>query len=116
MDDPGLIAVYTTLDSLDVARTMASVLVEQRLVACAQISSIESIYRWDGRLQCEPEFRLMFKTVRRRYAEVEAAIKALHPYELPAVFAVPVVAAAADYGDWVHSTLQSPRGDQDGGG
>lgn len=116
MDDPGLIAVHTTLDSLDAARTMASALVERRLVACAQISSIESIYRWDGRLQHEPEFRIVFKTARPRYAEVEAAIKALHPYELPAIFAVPVAAAAADYGDWVQAALQSHRGDQDGGG
>lgn len=116
MDDQDLIVVYTTLDSLDPARTMARALLEQRLVACAQISSIESIYRWDGRLQHGPEFRIMFKTARRRYADVEAAIKALHPYELPAIFAIPVAAAAADYGDWVHAALQSPGGDRDGGG
>ena len=115
MDDPDLIAVYTTLDSLDAARTMATALVEQRLVACAQISSIESIYRWDGRLQHAPEFRIMFKTARCRYADVEAAIKTLHPYELPAIFAVPVAAAAVDYGDWVHAALQSPCSDRDGG-
>lgn len=116
MDDQDLIVVYTAVDSLDPARTMACALVEQQLVACAQISSIESIYRWDGRLQHEPEFRIMFKTARCRYAEVEAAIKALHPYELPAIFAIPVAAAAADYRDWVQSTLQSPTGNHGGGG
>jgi len=96
-----LIAVYTTVASRDDARRMARALVERKLAACAQISEIESFYSWRGAVQDEPEWRLLFKTTQERYAAVEAAIRELHPYELPAIHAVPVAQAFAPYADWV---------------
>ena len=57
------IAVITTVASRDDARRIATALVERRLVACAQISEIESLYHWDGALQHDAEFRLLLKTV-----------------------------------------------------
>ena len=97
------IAVITTVGSRDAARAMARTLVERGLVACAQISAIESFYRWDGGLQDDREWRLLLKTVESRYAEVEAAIRALHGYELPAIYALPLAHADAPYADWVRS-------------
>jgi len=96
-----LLAVYTTVGSREDARALASSLVEQGLVACAQVQEIESCYRWKGALQHEPEFRLVFKTTEARYAQVEAAILAAHPYELPAVHAVAVAHAHGPYAAWV---------------
>ena len=84
---------------------MAKALVERRLAACAQISEIESVYRWDGALRHEPEFRIMFKTAAARYAEVEAAIRELHSYELPAIYALAVEQADAGYAAWVVEEL-----------
>ena len=100
------IAVFTTVGSQDDARAMARALVESELAACAQISAIESFYVWDGAMQHEPEWRIVFKTTDERYAEVEAAIRELHGYELPAIHAVVFEDVFAPYGEWIaaHST------------
>jgi periplasmic divalent cation tolerance protein len=95
------IAVYTTVATEEQARTMAHALVERRLAACAQISAIESFYRWNDEVQNDPEFRLLFKTTDARYAAVEAAIRALHPYELPAIWAVALEHVHEPYAAWV---------------
>ncbi|HEX6363360.1 MAG TPA: divalent-cation tolerance protein CutA [Albitalea sp.] len=96
-----LLAVYTTVGTAEDAHAMARALVERRLAACAQVEPIESFYAWKGALQQDPEFRILFKTTAARYGAVEAAIRELHPYELPAIFAVPVVHAHAPYAAWV---------------
>lgn len=96
-----LIAVYTTVATLEDARNLARVLVERKLAACAQISGIESFYVWEGAVQNEPEFRILFKTTDARYPAVEAAIRDLHPYELPAIHAVAVEHVYAPYAQWV---------------
>lgn len=95
------IAVITTIDSPERARALAAALVERRLAACVQISTIESVYTWQGEVQTETEYRVMSKTVADRYADVEAAIRELHSYELPAIYALEVAAAFAPYADWV---------------
>ena len=95
------IAVFTTVGKLAQARAIARALVERKLAACAQISEIESVYVWNGAVQNEQEFRILLKTTRERYREVEAAILELHPYELPAVFSIPFDQVYAPFGVWI---------------
>lgn len=95
------IAVFTTVDSLERARSIASALVEHKLAACVQISSIESVYTWQGATQRDREYRVMIKTLRSRYADVETMIREMHSYELPAIFALPVSEAFPPYADWI---------------
>lgn len=95
------IAVITTVGSRDDARRIAQALVERRLVACAQISAIESLYHWDGALQDDSEFRLLLKTIDTHYDAVERAIRELHAYELPAIYALPIDRIHAPYAAWV---------------
>ena len=95
------IAVITTVASREDARRIAQALVERRLVACAQISAIESLYHWDGALQDDSEFRLLLKTVDTQYDAVERTIRELHPYELPAIYALPIDRIHAPYAAWV---------------
>lgn len=96
-----LIAVYTTLDNREAAQAIAQHLVQKKLVACAQISAIKSFYVWSGVVQQAPEWRVLLKTTDRQYDAVEAAIRELHPYELPAIYAMAVERADADYAEWV---------------
>lgn len=103
-----LLAVTTTVGSEDDARAMACALVEQRLAACAQIERIDSIYRWEGAVQQDVEWRLVFKTRRTLYPQVEQAIRTLHRYTLPAIHAVAVEAASADYAAWVVAETHQP--------
>jgi periplasmic divalent cation tolerance protein len=105
------IAVVTTVGTRDEARRLARTLVERRLVACAQISEIESCYVWDGVLRDEPEFRLVLKTTDARYAALEQAIRELHPYELPAIHALPFLHIHAPYAAWIEA--HSGAGDHD---
>lgn len=98
-----IIAVVTTLGSRDEARAMARALVERKLVACAQISEIESFYGWAGATQNEPEFHLLLKTREARYDAVEKAIRALHSYEVPAIYAHALVHVDAAFARWVEA-------------
>ncbi|MEJ2256404.1 MAG: divalent-cation tolerance protein CutA [Woeseiaceae bacterium] len=95
------IAVLTTTDSLEEARAIAAALVERKLAACVQISTIESVYTWQGATQNDDEFRLLAKTAAGNYKSVESAIRELHSYELPAIFAFEVTEAFAPYAEWV---------------
>ena len=103
MESARAIVVVTTVGTRAEARAMARTLVERQLVACAQIGEIESFYAWDGETRNDPEFRLWLKTVPERYDELEAAIRDLHPYELPAIYALPVGPIDAAYAAWVES-------------
>lgn len=98
------IAVVTTVATLAQAQAMARSLVERRLAACAQISQIQSIYRWQGAVHDEGECRIVFKTTRERYAEVEQTIRSLHGYELPAIHALAFEAVYPPYAEWIASS------------
>lgn len=100
-----LIAVYTTVANQEQARQLARALVERKLVACAQISEIESFYPWQGELQHDCEFRLLLKTTEARYPALEAAIRELHPYDLPAICALAFNQVSAPYADWVEASV-----------
>ena len=97
----GAIAVLTSIDSLEQARAIATTLVERKLAACVQISPIESFYTWQGAVQNETEYRVLVKTVADRYPAVETAIRELHSYDLPAIYALDVSDSFAPYADWV---------------
>jgi periplasmic divalent cation tolerance protein len=95
------IAVLTSIDSLGQARAIANMLVERKLAACVQISPIESVYSWEGSVQTEDEYRVFAKTTEERYTDVEAAIRELHSYELPAIYAISLSQVFDPYADWV---------------
>lgn len=101
-----LLAVYTTTGAREDARRIARALVERRLAACAQIDEIESFYVWKGAVANDPEFRILFKTTERRYPELEAAIRELHPYELPAIHAVELEEVEERYRRWVVESVE----------
>ena len=98
-----LIAVVTTVATREQAQALAAALVEAHLAACAQISAIDSVYRWEGALQREPEFRVLFKTTAARYAAVEAAIRERHAYALPQICAFALDPVYGPYADWVEA-------------
>jgi len=99
-----LIAVFTTVAGREAARHLAHALVERRLVACAQISEIESFYTWEGEVQNEAEFRVLLKTTSDLYPAVESAIRELHTYDLPAIHALAFDEVYAPYGAWIEAS------------
>lgn len=102
-DPRALIAVHTTVGHADVAERIARTLVAQRLVACAQIDAVRSLYHWQGTLQEDNEHRLVLKTTAACWPALQRALRELHPYALPDVHAVPLAAVSSDYAEWVRA-------------
>jgi periplasmic divalent cation tolerance protein len=110
MDDEALI-VLTNLPDREAAIALARALVQRRLAACVNVlGACASVYRWKGDIEETAEVPVLIKTRASRYEELESAIRALHPYELPEVVAVPVVRGLPEYLDWVAEETAIPIG------
>jgi periplasmic divalent cation tolerance protein len=95
--------VPTTLPDAAQADSLARQIVEAGLGACVQVQAIQSYYRWKGETCAEPEWRLCIKTRKAQYPQLEAFIRARHPYEVPQIVMVPITGGSADYLQWVAS-------------
>lgn len=96
--------VITNMPDRDGAARLAHALVEKRLAACVNIlAPCRSVYRWKGQTEDAEEYPMLIKSTRARYPELEAAIRAAHPYELPEIIAVPLAGGLPDYLEWVDS-------------
>jgi periplasmic divalent cation tolerance protein len=94
--------ILTNLPDQDSAQALATALVSERLAACVNIlAPCRSVYRWQGAIENAVEVPLLIKSTSTRYAALEAAIRARHPYELPEIIAVPVAHGLPDYLRWV---------------
>ena len=103
--------VITNTPDRDVASRIAHALVERKLAACVNIlAQCTSVYRWQGKLETATEVPLLIKTRAALYEEVEAAIKSLHPYELPEIVAVPIERGLPEYLDWVAAQTVTETG------
>jgi len=101
--------VLTNLPDRPSAETLAGALVEARLAACVNIlAPCRSVYRWQGAVESADEVPLLIKTSKARYAALAAAIRTLHPYELPELIAVPISEGLPDYLAWVAAETHSP--------
>ena len=97
-----VLLVLTQVPDRACAEAMASALIEARLAACVSIGApVDSLYHWRGKIETAKETPIAVKTSVARYPEVEAAIRARHPYELPEILAVPVSCGLAPYLGWV---------------
>jgi len=97
-----VVVVLTNLPDRAAALKLAQELVARRLAACVNVlADCTSVYRWKGSVENAAEVPVLIKTRAALYAEVEAAIGKLHPYELPEIIAVPVVRGFDDYLEWV---------------
>lgn len=94
--------ILTNLPDRAAAERLADALIEKRLAACVNIlAPCRSVYRWKGAVQHDEEHPMLIKTTVERYAELEAALRAGHPYELPEVIAVRVDRGLPAYLEWV---------------
>jgi len=93
--------LITTLPDAESARQVASTLVEERLAACVQLSAIQSVYRWEGKIALEAETLLLIKTRIAQFEPAIARIKALHPYTVPEIVGLPFTAGFAGYFHWI---------------
>jgi len=97
-----LLIVVTTCDQRDDAEKLASLSVEKRLAACAQVSGpITSYYWWKDRQERAEEWQIRMKTTHSGYKRLENFIRENHPYELPQIVAFDVDQALPEFALWV---------------
>ncbi|WP_309396074.1 divalent-cation tolerance protein CutA [Cerasicoccus maritimus] len=96
---------WSTTPSRELAVEIGRALVEQRLVACAQVTGpVTSIYQWQGDLCQEEEFRLVLKFPADHEGAVRNALVALHPYDTPQWVVTYADTGSTDYVAWVHDS------------
>jgi periplasmic divalent cation tolerance protein len=94
--------ILTTAGSQEEAGKIAHALVERRLAACVNIvPQIESVYRWQGKVETAQEWLLLIKTQVELYERVRDALKELHSYDLPECVMLEVAAGSQRYLDWI---------------
>ncbi|ALE72061.1 divalent cation transporter [Pseudonocardia sp. EC080610-09] len=96
------VVVLTTTDSEAAARELAAGAVEARLGACAQVlGPVTSVFRWDGAVQTEAEWRVEIKTAGDRVDALIAHLVERHTYDEPEIIAMPVTGGSTGYLSWV---------------
>lgn len=102
------VIVLTTVSASFDTPAMARELVERRLVACVNIvESVNSIYRWKGKVEEDGEQLLIMKTVDELVGELKEAVFARHPYEVPEFVVLPIERIEGPYREWLLASVSS---------
>jgi len=104
-DDP--IVVFLTASNGEEATRLADLLIGAQLAACVQIlPEMESVYRWQGKIERQSEILLIAKTTAAKFADLEREVRVLHSYETPEIIAIPLVAGSTPYLEWLNNSLK----------
>ena len=104
------VVMFSMCPDARVAESIARHLVDERLAACGNVvPGGTSVYRWRGVVHTEPEVLLILKTRASLVADCVRRIRALHPYELPEIVAVPIIGGLPAYLDWIRSGTRGAR-------
>lgn len=98
--------VYITNPDRAVAETVATLLLEHKLIACANIyDGVQSLYFWQGKFERNSEVILIGKTRQNLFAQIYDLIKNHHPYQTPCILSLPISEGNADYLQWIEDSL-----------
>jgi periplasmic divalent cation tolerance protein len=101
-DAAGYLTVLTTTDTAEAAERLARSAVTARVAACAQIDGpVTSVYRWQGEVRTDQEWRVLYKTPAGRYDALEAHIRSVHTYDTPEIIAGDITHGSAAYLTWL---------------
>jgi periplasmic divalent cation tolerance protein len=101
------IVVLSTCATEQEAETLARLLLDRRLAACVSvIPAVRSFYHWKGVIESAGECLLLIKSSRELFVDLCDTLGKAHSYEIPEMLAVPVLAGAATYLDWLGAHLQ----------
>src|SRR5215211_6794427 len=100
-EDP--IVVFMTASNGEEAARLADLLIGAHLAACVQIlPEMESVYRWQGKVERQAEVLLIAKTTLEKFDELEREVRALHSYDTPEIVAIPILTGSAPYLEWLN--------------
>ena len=99
------VIVWTTIAKTADGRGMASMLVNEGLVACVNVlPEMESTYRWKGRIEIDQERQVVMKTTAARVPALQARVHQLHDYEMPEFIVMPIVGGSDAYLNWIRES------------
>ncbi len=98
--------VLVTAPNEPCAQSIARTILTEKLAACVNCFAIESFYTWENQLNQDQEFQLIIKTQSQHFEALTKRIQEIHPYEVPEVLAIPIVAGAPAYLNWLQQHTQ----------
>lgn len=102
--------LYVTAKDVDQARKIAHELLDRKLIGCANIlPQMESIYRWQDKVQQETEVVLILKTISKNAEKTIKAVEELHSYETPCVLSLKVKDGSKGYLNWIKSECSEQK-------
>lgn len=93
--------VYVTVKDIDEAKKIANHLLDHRLIACANIFPIRSIYVWKGKVEDDPEVAMIIKTRSSLVDRIMKEIKKIHSYEVPCIVSYDIIKGDKDFLNWI---------------
>jgi periplasmic divalent cation tolerance protein len=100
---------WITCPSQELAQKIAQSLLEQQLIACAQISGpIQSMYTWEGKIHSDEEWRLVLKTTAQVQHQLIAKVLEIHPYQTPQIVLTEVIGGHPEYLNWIQDSVLEP--------
>lgn len=103
--------VLCNVPDTEIALRIAQILIKEKLAACVNIlSPCQSLYHWEGAIQCSQEIPLLIKTTNACYQALETCIVELHPYSMPEIVAIPITQASFSYLNWIKQSCMIPVG------
>jgi periplasmic divalent cation tolerance protein len=103
-----IVLAFSTFPDVATARKIARDLVAENFAACANlIPKVESIYRWQGKIEQGDETLVLFKTTVARFAAFQEKLKSLHPYDVPEIICTPILNGWPAYLNWVRENVTS---------
>ncbi len=106
------VTIYTTLDTEDAARDFASKLLDERLIACANVFPVWSMFHWEGAVKSQSELVVFLKTTRARVEDLRKRIPEIHPYEVPCIEVYGVNEAHAPFAKWLADEADGRPGER----
>jgi len=103
----GFVAAYITCRDEKEAEDISLILLEKRLIACANVFPCKSMYRWKGRVEKSKEFLIIAKTTASKKKEIVKEVKKAHSYDVPCINFLPVEIGNAEYGKWIEKETKN---------
>lgn len=101
------VIIFVTCSSKREASKIAKKLLNERLIACANIiEGISSLFWWKGKLDKAKESLIIAKTARKNFNKIENCIKELHSYEVPEIIAIPIIKGERNYLKWIDESIK----------
>jgi len=110
LKDDSMILVYVTCDSVEQAENIGERILNKKLCACVNIfKEMEPMFFWPpktGKIEKGKETVLIIKSIKSKYKEIEKEVTKLHTYEVPCIFAIPIIAVADPYWNWFKDEMK----------